>query len=123
MNSRTILLSGVVALALISPGQSQTAKDYARYSGYNAPRSQGQNVNGVRIFLLGGLKSHGPGAHDYPYMMDSWSKLLTSKGAVVDGSFSFPSQEQLDKSDVVVIYRGDAGYMTPEQRARLQAYV
>ena len=37
--------------------------------------------------------------------------------------FSFPSQEQLDKSDVVIIYKGDAGYMTPEQRARLQAYV
>jgi hypothetical protein len=75
------------------------------------------------IFLFGGLKSHGPGAHDYPYFLDSWSKLLTSHGAVVDGAFSFPSQEQLDKSGVVIIYKGDAGYMTPEQRARLQAYV
>ncbi len=66
-----------------------------------------------------GLKSHGPGAHDYPYWLDSWSKLLTEHGAVVDGALSFPSQEQLDHSDVVIIYKGDAGYMTPEQRARL----
>ena len=58
-----------------------------------------------------------------PICMDTWSKLLTAHGAVVDGAFSFPSQEQLDHSDVVIIYKGDAGYMTPEQRARLQAYV
>jgi type 1 glutamine amidotransferase len=123
MTIKTILLAGAVALACAVPGMAQTAKDYARYSGYPAPRAQGQNAGGVRVFLLGGLKSHGPGAHDYPYWLDSWSKLLTAHGAVVDGGFSFPSQDQLDKSDVIVIYRGDAGYMTPEQRARLQAYV
>ena len=88
-----------------------------------APHAQGQNAKGMHIFLLGGLKSHGPGAHDYPYWMDTWSKLLTARGAVVDGAFSFPSEEQLKNSDVVIIYKGDAGYMTPEQRARLQAYV
>ena len=121
MTIKTILLSGAVALACVAGATAQTAKDYARYSTYNAPRAQGQNANGLRIFILGGLKSHGPGAHDYPYFMDSWSKMLTAHGAVVDGSFSFPSQEQLEKADVVIIYRGDAGYMTPEQRARLQA--
>jgi type 1 glutamine amidotransferase len=123
MTIRTILLAGAVALAFAGPGAAQTAQDYARYSGYQAPRAQGQNAGGVRVYLLAGLKSHGPGAHDYPYWLDSWSKLLTAHGAVVDGGMSFPSAEALDKSDVVVIYRGDAGYMTPEQRARLQAYV
>ncbi|HEY4076556.1 MAG TPA: ThuA domain-containing protein [Rhizomicrobium sp.] len=125
MHSLTrILLSGAVALAALSaPAMSETAKDYARYASYPAPKPQGQNVNGMHIFLFGGLKSHGPGAHDYPYWLDTWSKLLTAHGAVVDGAFSFPSQEQLDKSDVVIIYKGDAGYMTPEQRARLQNYV
>jgi len=77
----------------------------------------------MHIFLFGGLKSHGPGAPDYPYWLDSWSKLLTAHGAVVDGAFSFPSEQQLAAADVVIIYKGDAGYMTPEQRARLQAYV
>src|SRR5260370_15741742 len=113
MNVKTILLSGAVALACLTPFASevmaQTAKDYARYSGWPAPRAQGQNVNGMHIFLFAGLKSHGPGAHDYPYFLDSWSKLLTAHGAVVDGALSFPSQEQLDKSDVVIIYKGDAG--------------
>jgi len=123
MTIKTILLAGAVALAFAGPGAAQTATDYARYSQWPAPRAQGQNVGGMHIFLFAGLKSHGPGAHDYPYWLDTWSKLLTGRGAVVDGSLSFPSQEQLDKSDVVIIYKGDAGYMTPEQRARLQAYV
>ena len=123
MTIKSILLSGAVALACVTGVTAQTAKDYARYSTYTAPRAQGQNVNGMHVFIFGGLKSHGPGAHDYPYFMDTWSKLLTAHGAVVDGAFSFPSQEQLDHSDVVIIYKGDAGYMTPEQRARLQAYV
>jgi|SRR6185437_8303206 len=123
MTIKTILLAGAVALAFAGTGSAQTAQDYARYSQWPAPRAQGQNVNGERIFIFAGLKSHGPGAHDYPYFLDTWSKLLTAHGAVVDGSLSFPSEEQLAKSDVVIIYKGDAGYMTPEQRARLQAYV
>ena len=123
MTIKTMLLAGAVALAFAGPGAAQTARDYARYAQWPAPRAQGQNVNGMHIFLFAGLKSHGPGAHDYPHFLDQWSKLLTAHGAVVDGALSFPSQEQLDHSDVVVIYKGDAGYMTPEQRARLQAYV
>ena len=123
MKLKTLLLAGI-ALGLLSPlAIAQTAKDYARYSTYTAPKPQGQKVGGLRVFMLGGLKSHGPGAHDYPYWMDSWSKLLTQHGAVVDGAFSFPSAEQLANTDVMVIFRGDAGYMTPEQRALLQAYV
>lgn len=121
----TLLLAGAAALAcaLGGPAMAQKAGDYARYATYPAPTPQGQNVAGMHVFLLGGLKSHGPGAHDYPHWMDTWSKLLTRQGAVVDGSFSFPSVAQLAASDVVVIYRGDAGYMTPQQRADLQAYV
>ncbi|HEY4076092.1 MAG TPA: ThuA domain-containing protein [Rhizomicrobium sp.] len=118
-----ILLSGAMALACLSPAMAQTAKDYARYATYKTPRTQGQNVNGMHIFLFAGLKSHGPGAHDYPHWLDTWSKLLTQQGAVVDGGLSFPSVAQLAAADVVIIYKGDAGYMTPEQRASLQTYV
>lgn len=122
MPFRLFLLAGTVLLAA-APATAQTARDYARYDSYAAPRPQGQNPAGLRVFLLGGLKSHGPGAHDYPFWLDKWSKLLTAHGAVVDGAFSFPSAAQLARTDVMVIYRGDAGYMTPQQRAELQAYV
>ena len=92
-------LAGAAAFALIASGASaQTAADYSKYSQWPAPHAQGQNVNGMHIFLFAGLKSHGPGAHDYPFWLDTWSKLLTEHGAVVDGALSFPSQAQLDKA-------------------------
>ena len=123
MPYKRILLAGF-GLALLSPfALAQTAADYGRYSTYVAPKPQGQKMGGLRVFMLSGLKSHGAGAHDYPRWLDTWSKLLTEHGAVVDGAFSFPSAAQLANTDVMVIYRGDAGYMTPEQRALLQAYV
>src|SRR6218665_2997523 len=109
MSLKSILLAcaavAIAAPALAQTAKAQTAKDYARYDSYVAPKAQGQRVGGLRVFMLGGLKSHGPGAHDYPFWMDKWSKLLTAHGAVVDGSFSFPSPEQLARTDVMVIYR------------------
>jgi type 1 glutamine amidotransferase len=118
------ILLAAAALGLAAPSAiAQTAADFARYSAYTAPAPQGQKKGGLRVFMLSGLKSHGAGAHDYPRWLDTWSKLLTEHGAVVDGAFSFPSEAQLNSTDVLVIYRGDAGYMTPQQRAALQAYV
>ena len=108
MSFKMLLLAGAAVLAA-APATAQTARDYARYDSYVAPRPQGQNPAGLRVFMLGGLKSHGPGAHDYPFWLDKWSKLLTAHGAVVDGGFSFPSAAQLARTDVMVIYRGDAG--------------
>lgn len=88
-----------------------------------APRIPGQNLNGMRVFLWGGLKTHGPGQHDYPQFLADWSKLLTEKGAVVDGGLHPPTKDQLAKTDVVVIYRGDVGYLTDTDRASIEAYV
>src|SRR3954466_3109525 len=58
MTIKTILLSSALALSCIVTlgATAQTAKDYARYSTYNTPRSQGQNANGMRIFIFAGLK-------------------------------------------------------------------
>ncbi len=61
MTIKSILLSGAVALACLVPASAQTAKDYARYSQWPAPRAQGQNVNGMHIFLFGGPQEPRPG--------------------------------------------------------------
>ena len=85
-----------------------------------APGVQGQNINGMHIYIRAGLKSHGEGKHDYPQFLADWSKLLTVKyGAVVDGSYHSPTAAELAKTDVVVMYKGDAGYMTPLEKADL----
>ena len=90
---------------------------------FAAPPVQGQNLNGMHVFLWGGLKSHGEGAHDYPQFFSDWSKILTEHGAVVDGALHPPTSADLQRADVVVIYKGDAGYVTPEQKTALDAYV
>lgn len=88
-----------------------------------APRVPGQNPNGMKVFLWTGLKTHGPGLHDYPQFLADWSKLLTERGAVVNGALHPPSAQDLEASDVVVIYKGDVGYMTAAQRSALEAFV
>ena len=85
------------------------------------PRIPGQNVNGMRIFLWAGLKTHTPGQHDYPQFLADWSKLLTERGAVVNGALQAPSAADLEKTDVVVIYKGDAGYFL--DKPAWEAYV
>ncbi len=87
------------------------------------PRVPGQNPNGMHIYIRAGLKTHLIGQHDYPQFLADWSKLLTAKGAVVDGSLHAPSAEELATTDVLILDRGDTGFMTPVERTALQAYV
>jgi type 1 glutamine amidotransferase len=89
----------------------------------NTPRIPGQNPNGVRVFIWAGLKTHSVGEHDYPQFLADWSKLLTEKGAVVNGALRGPSAADLEQTDVVVIYKGDAGFLNDAEKAALEAYV
>lgn len=121
------LAAAGLAAALICAGapalaQAPTAANAADWQSAT-PRIPGQNVSGLRVYLRGGLKTHGPGQHDYPQFLADWSKVLTEHGAVVNGSFHAPSAEELAKTDVVVMYKGDAGFMTPEEKAALDAFV
>lgn len=79
--------------------------------------------NALRVYIRAGLKSHGPGLHDYPQYLADWSKVLTERGAVVDGSLHFPTPAELEGVHVIVMYKGDAGYMTDQERATLDAFV
>jgi type 1 glutamine amidotransferase len=83
----------------------------------------GQNPNGMHIYLWGGLKSHGEGQHDYPQLLADWSKVLTEHGAMVDGGYHAPTAADLMVADVVVIYKGDAGYLSEAEKPLLEAYV
>ena len=88
-----------------------------------APRIPGQNPNGMHIYIRAGLKTHPPGLHDYPQFLADWSKILTEHGAVVDGSLHAPSAAELEHTDVLVIYKGDSGFMTDSEKAVLEGFV
>jgi type 1 glutamine amidotransferase len=77
----------------------------------------------IRVYLRAGLKTHRPGQHDYPQFLADWSKLLTERGAVVDGSLHFPTEAEIAGIDVIVMYKGDAGYMTSGERAVLEGFL
>jgi type 1 glutamine amidotransferase len=111
-------------LFLAGTVQSNACAQGGRGTGpQGVPLTPGQNLNGMHIYLWAGLKSHGPGQHDYPQFLADWSKLLTERGAVVDGALHAPSSADLEHTDVVVIYKGDAGYLSDAAKAALEAYV
>jgi type 1 glutamine amidotransferase len=76
-----------------------------------------------RVFIYAGLKTHAPGQHDYPQFLADWSKILTERGAMVTGALQFPSARDLANVDVMVIYKGDAGYLGIEDRAVLDSFM
>src|SRR5436190_22766565 len=99
-----------------------------------APAAQGQGRGGrgpavvpdvppMRVYIYGGPKTHGEGQHDYPQFLADWSKILQNRGAEVDGGLHFPSARELAGVDVLVIYKGDAGYVSLEDRANLDQYL
>lgn len=117
------VLGGFLSLLPIS-AQQGTSLQSGRTSGMQgAPRPPGQNPNGMHIYIRAGLKSHGVGLHDYPQFLADWSKILTEHGAVVDGSLHAPTAAELEHTDVLVIYKGDAGFMSESEQAILTGFV
>ena len=112
-----LLWVGALWIAPVTLGQT------ALPAAGQAPRPWGQNPNGMHIYIWAGLKSHYPGQHDYPQFLADWSKILTEHGAVVDGALHAPSAADLEHTDVVVIYKGDAGYLNDAEKAAIEDYV
>ena len=124
-----LVVAGVVAVSSFGViAQQPPAADGQGARGQRgrggAPTNQAQNPNGMHIYIRAGLKTHGEGMHDYPQFLADWSKILTDHGAVVDGSLHSPTAAELDKTDVVVIYKGDAEfYMSDKDKTDLEAFV
>jgi len=121
MNSRgsrffALVLGLSFSLLPLSAQQSTAAQQ-------GAPRPPGQNPNGMHVYLQAGLKSHQAGQHDYPQFLADWSKILTEHGAIVDGALHQPSGAELEGVDVLVIYKGDDGYMSDSAKSALEAFV
>lgn len=119
-----VVALGLLLLTTVSAQQPVPAQPPAAGGrGAAVPQPPGQNRNGMHIYIWAGLKSHGPGQHDYPQFLADWSKVLTERGAVVQGALHAPSAEDLMDTDVVVIYKGDAAYLSDNEKTILEAYV
>ena len=79
----------------------------------------------LRVFIRAGEKTHGPAGndqHDYPKFLTEWTRLLTDRGAAVEGALRFPTAEELGRTDVLIIFTGDGGTCSPAERALLTAF-
>lgn len=63
----------------------------------------------LEIVLVAGKKDHGPGEHDYPAWQVQWGQLLSAAENVqLDTAWDFPSDEQLQRADVLVFFQKGA---------------
>jgi type 1 glutamine amidotransferase len=91
-----------------------------------AAESTAQQAAPLRIFLRGGPKTHGPatnGLHDGPTWLQAWQPLLASRGAKVTGALRFPNREELENTDVLVMFAADAGSILGDDRASLEKFL
>jgi type 1 glutamine amidotransferase len=117
---RFALFASAVLLCTPVVAQQQPAAPASGAPQQAQPQPQGPPL---RVYIHAGLKTHAEGQHDYPQFLADWSKLLTNRGAIVDGGLHFPSARELANVDVMVIYKGDAGYLSMEDRATLDSFL
>lgn len=78
----------------------------------------------LRVFIRAGAKSHGPGAHDFPQFLNDWVPMLNERGAKAEGGLEFPTKEQLDRTDVLVLHAQEAGNIKiGEERKNLMEFL
>ena len=78
----------------------------------------------LRVFIRAGKKSHGPGAHDFPQFLKDWVPMLNERGAKCEGSLEFPTKEQLDRTDVLILHAQEAGNIKiGEERKNLMEFL
>jgi type 1 glutamine amidotransferase len=83
----------------------------------------------LRVFIRCGPKTHGPGDHDHPAFARDWRPLLNAAGMKVSlgdadakGVQTFPSDEQLAQTDVLIIHRQGGGDFKPDEKARVEKF-
>ncbi|GAA5481175.1 ThuA domain-containing protein [Haloferula sargassicola] len=76
----------------------------------------------LRVFIRGGEKTHGPGAHEHERFLNDWKVLLAERGAVTDGAKAWPTAEQFAKTDVLVMYAQDGANASDEEKANVAAF-
>jgi putative membrane-bound dehydrogenase-like protein len=88
-----------------------------------SPLGSAQDASALRVFLRGGPKTHGEGEHDHPRFVAEFGPFLGERGAKVEAALEFPTEEQLARTDVLVLYAADAGSIHGEDRAHLERYL
>jgi uncharacterized protein len=77
----------------------------------------------LRVFIRGGVKTHGPNQHDHPRFLGEWSKLLAERGMKAGGGMKFPNADELASTDVLIIYAADGMNIQGDDRSHLETFL
>ena len=92
MRFRGILLPAAAVALCTTVMAQQPAPGQAPAQGGGGGRGgrgvQSLDAMPLRVYIYGGMKTHGPGQHDYPQFLADWSKILQDRGAYVTGGLS-----------------------------------
>ncbi|MCP3916488.1 MAG: hypothetical protein GY711_13100 [bacterium] len=88
-----------------------------------APLLTAQGDDALHVFIRAGVKTHGPGEHDHPRFLAEWTEELRARGARVEGAQRFPSDAELARADVLVMYAANAGSIHGAERALLERFL
>src|SRR5258706_1216031 len=78
---------------------------------------------GLRLFVRAGEKSDGSAWHDFARFLNDWKKLLSERGAHVQGGTKFPTKAQLGKTDVLILYTAEDDRLSATDRSNLERFV
>ena len=76
----------------------------------------------LHVFIRGGEKTHGPGAHEHERFLNDWKVLLAERGMVTDGAKAWPTAEQFERAEVVVMYAQDGANATDEEKENVARF-
>ena len=78
----------------------------------------------LRVFIRASEKTHAPGAHEYTRFLEEWKPMLEARGLEVDGALAFPTREQLESTDVLILHSREAGNIEiGTERKNLEAFL
>ncbi|MFO1512892.1 MAG: PVC-type heme-binding CxxCH protein [Verrucomicrobiota bacterium] len=77
----------------------------------------------LRVYIRGGVKTHGPNQHDHPRFLQEWTQLLNERGAKAEGGMEFPTAAQLEKTDVLIIHAQDGMKIVGDDRVAFEKFL
>src|SRR3954467_1759633 len=77
----------------------------------------------LRAFIRAGVKTHGPNQHDHPRFLKEWKQLLGDRGMKADGAMTFPTADQLENTDVLIVFAADGMNITGQERVRFEKFL
>jgi type 1 glutamine amidotransferase len=101
------------------PYPERTKAELEAVGGFDKPTK----IEAMHIIISASKKTHGVDQHDFPAFQKRWAKLLPhAEKVTVDTAFTWPTDEQYAKADLIVFYCGMAG-LNADEAGRLNTFL